>query len=1403
MDGYRDAVDRMDEPGLETEMQAMLRRWDLDDDASRERYEASPVDALKRIYANFDIAATGHDAKDAAVFIRQHVARASTVYHAMFTRGMFDATPAYKTSMQNLLRVLLYAQNTVINLSWCRAAMKPHADDSHVDDHIIARFSPIDTEDNTPFQNLLLYLLNQAYAKNYRKHLGFCYEAIHRGGYNTHAWKNVCTVQEFVYDVTNKEMHFDQWKNLTHGRDNARAAAEYLSKCKDGQFPDLIMDRHVFAFRNGVYHCAHREFEGAHATDAFYAFDDGKKPNGPSARPVPPHLTACKFFDLEFDNFDGVDDWQDIPTPHLQSILAYQKFSKEVCRWMYVFLGRLLFDVGELDGWQVIPFLKGMAGCHARGTPIMMYDGRTKLVEDVAVGDVLMGDDSTPRTVLSLARGRDPMYRIVPTKSNASSYVVNGKHILCLVFSGHGSVAKYKYGFVVHFWNHDRRCISMRKFKTMELVDQFKESIRDLGIVEMTVEEYLLLPKYIQKYLKAYRVGVDFPTVEEPPIFDPWLLGYWLGDGNSADTGITTADEDIVQKIREILPSSLHFNAVGTAKYKYRITTGERKGIGGTNEFMNALRAYGLVNNKHIPHVLKTGSRDTRMRVLAGLLDSDGYLEVGDTCYEITQKSETLARDIEFVARSLGFGCYIIECQKSCTVRGKKKTGTYYRMHISGAGLEDLPMVLERKKAKSRVLSRNVLHYGFDVEPLEEDDYFGFIVDANHRYLLGDFTATHNSGKCFSKGTPVLMYDGTIRPIETIAIGDRVMGDDSAPRTVRTLARGDDEMFRIVPTKGEPFVVTREHVLCLKYSSHGVVQKSGDGFVVSIFDSESKRTKTKYFADLDTAQKFSNTIDSGETFEMTVDEYLNLSKSVRERLMGYRVSTEFPAVHEEPLFDPWLLGYWLGDGTSSDTGITTADEDIVQKIRDILPSSLHFNAVGTAKYKYRITTGERKGIGGTNEFINMLKSYDLVNNKHIPHVLKTGSRDTRLKLLAGLLDSDGYLEVGDTCYEITQKSETLARDIEFVARSLGFGCSITECQKSCTLRSGEKKTGTYYRMHISGAGLEDLPMVLERKKAKNRIRNKDVLRYGISSIEPAGVQAYYGFECDGNHRFLLGDFSVTHNSTVVLKVAREFYDANDVGILSNNIEKKFGLSAFHDKFLFCAPEVKSDLHIEQAEFQSMVSGESLQINEKFKTAKSIEWRVPGILAGNEVPTWCDNAGSIARRVVLFDFERKVTHGDMELGKKLEREMPAILKKCASAYLEAARKYGNQNVWNYLPAYFKNLQSEMAAATNSLENFLQSEKIVLGEDLYCDWQSFIRAAQAHAREYNFNLKTVSKDFYSGPFDKYKITLDKTKKKALKYPRNDGGETRRCFWVFGCDLAANVVETEERSDEAGAL
>lgn len=69
-------------------------------------------------------------------------------------------------------------------------------------------------------------------------------------------------------------------------------------------------------------------------------------------------------------------------------------------------------------------------GCHAKGTPILLYDGTVKSAEDIQVGDQLMGPDSQPRTVTELHTGVDSLYRITPSKGG--SFTVNRGHILSL-----------------------------------------------------------------------------------------------------------------------------------------------------------------------------------------------------------------------------------------------------------------------------------------------------------------------------------------------------------------------------------------------------------------------------------------------------------------------------------------------------------------------------------------------------------------------------------------------------------------------------------------------------------------------------------------------------------------------------------------------------------------------------------------------------------------------------------------------------------------------------------------------------------------------------------------------------------------------------------------------------------
>lgn len=178
-------------------------------------------------------------------------------------------------------------------------------------------------------------------------------------------------------------------------------------------------------------------------------------------------------------------------------------------------------------------------------------------------------------------------------------------------------------------------------------------------------------------------------------------------------------------------------------------------------------------------------------------------------------------------------------------------------------------------------------------------------------------------------------------------------------------------------------------------------------------------------------------------------------------------------------------------------------------------------------------------------------------------------------------------------------------------------------------------------------------------------------------------------------------------SSILVKVCRNLYDIADVGVLSNNLEKKFGLAAFAEKYVFIAPEIKHDLQLEQAEFQSLVSGEALQLNIKYKTAVTVDWITPGIMAGNEFPNFKNNSGSIDRRVIVFEFINSVVVGDMELGKKLEYEMPALIKKCNIAYREMVALCGRNDVWTHLPPYFKERRKELAEVTNTLADFVSN------------------------------------------------------------------------------------------------
>ena len=238
-------------------------------------------------------------------------------------------------------------------------------------------------------------------------------------------------------------------------------------------------------------------------------------------------------------------------------------------------------------------------------------------------------------------------------------------------------------------------------------------------------------------------------------------------------------------------------------------------------------------------------------------------------------------------------------------------------------------------------------------------------------------------------------------------------------------------------------------------------------------------------------------------------------------------------------------------------------------------------------------------------------------------------------------------------------------------------------------------------------------------------------------------------------------------STFVLKVVKQFYPANQVGVISNNIEKKFGLQPIDGKLLFVAPEVKVDFGLDQADFQTAVSGEETVINRKFDTAKSVQWKIPGFFAGNEIPGWCDNSESLSRRWIPFQFNHKPKNVDPQLGDKLKRELPYIMLKANRAYLSAVKAYAHKDVWKWLPKYFLEQRKMMAEQTNTLVSFITSDMLHLDLENYMLESEFKNNYKSYCNSNSITVHKWSSDYWQGPFAQHGIER-KELKKAMTLP-----------------------------------
>ena len=233
-----------------------------------------------------------------------------------------------------------------------------------------------DEEQDTNFQCVLRHVLDEADRLEYRRCNEFCFKQIYTTeGHPTHAWQEAIAIDKFVYHCVPKETRMELWRKLTNPRDNASAVAKHLVVASEAEFIDIKVNRFLISFLNGIYNTEH---------DTFWAYDDEmlweekatvltvyRRANGWSAQyeakaPQRDDVTI-RYLDQPFrfeispeteETFNPLD----IPTPEMDQMLKTQHLDEETAMWVFILLGRLFFPVNYFDKWQIVLFLKGVAG---------------------------------------------------------------------------------------------------------------------------------------------------------------------------------------------------------------------------------------------------------------------------------------------------------------------------------------------------------------------------------------------------------------------------------------------------------------------------------------------------------------------------------------------------------------------------------------------------------------------------------------------------------------------------------------------------------------------------------------------------------------------------------------------------------------------------------------------------------------------------------------------------------------------------------------------------------------------------------------------------------------------------------------------------------------------------------
>jgi intein/homing endonuclease len=385
-------------------------------------------------------------------------------------------------------------------------------------------------------------------------------------------------------------------------------------------------------------------------------------------------------------------------------------------------------------------------------------------------------------------------------------------------------------------------------------------------------------------------------------------------------------------------------------------------------------------------------------------------------------------------------------------------------------------------------------------------------------------TGRRGLGKCLTKGSKVLMSNGEWKNIEEIKIGDEIIspqkdGSSNYEKVIEIHNKFEPNIYEVKE------MTRKKRLLYTCAYNHQIP-------IMRVYSQRMKDNKDKRIS--------KHILDCYEA------ERLSKLYNKNSKICSFTTSMVDYKNNKDSSIEPYVLGVYLGDGSFSSKlnkdkqkirqlNISNSKSEILSYISEKYPiMNIYFRDSKTNKKSTMI----RFSLNG--EFAKELERLGLEGKgsgeKFIPKECLLSSMDYRLKLLAGIIDTDGCVYKNcENHIEVITKSERFANDIKDLVFSLGEYSSIKQITKKCQ----NNFIGNYFNIKISFENPKIIPLLSEKK---NRLGNKmknNPRHIAINVVKKDVGEMVYGFSISGDSKWFVTDnWMITHNSTLGIKIAK-------------------------------------------------------------------------------------------------------------------------------------------------------------------------------------------------------------------------------------------------------------------------